>query len=87
MSRNLEIKILMEDGCTRKEAESFLKHGTIIYNVNNSSDITELCYNLCDVLEVDFDIDYMMSRIKNNDIIDIKYISCEYGDYVIEYVN
>lgn len=32
MTRELEIKILMEDGCTASEAEKHLKNGTIIFD-------------------------------------------------------
>ena len=32
MTREIEIKILMEDGCTRSEAEKLLKNGTTIFD-------------------------------------------------------
>ena len=32
MTREIEIKILMEDGCTRLEAEKLLKNGTTIFD-------------------------------------------------------
>ena len=31
MTREMEIDILLEDGCTRREAEKHLKNGTTIY--------------------------------------------------------
>ena len=31
MTREMEIEILMEDGCTKSEAEKFLKNGTTIF--------------------------------------------------------
>lgn len=41
MTREKEIEILMEDRCTRKEAERFLQNGTQIYTAQELRETLE----------------------------------------------
>ena len=44
MTRAKEIEILMEDRCTKSEAEKLLKNGTIIYeDFEEVSSISKIC--------------------------------------------
>ena len=48
MAREMEIEILMNDGCTRSEAEKHLKNGTIIFE-----DFEEKCESYLDEWDIE----------------------------------
>lgn len=79
MTRERQIEILMEDRCTRKEAERFIKAGTTIYT--DEQEIVEVAR------EVSEDETITINNIKNGNVTDFSYVRYNDNDYYIVYVN
>ena len=79
MTREREKEILMQDRCTRTEAERFLKAGTTIYT--DEQEIVDVAKEVSDNELITLD------NIKSGNVTDISYIRYNGNDYYIVYVN
>lgn len=85
--REKEIAILMEDRCTRKEAEKYLKNGTIVYE-----SIDDWIDNLGDLIkesleEYNVDIEGYKKMARDGGLADTSVVVFEGNEYVVDYVN
>lgn len=79
MKNEMMINVLMADGCTRAEAEKFIKAGTTIYT--DEQEIVEFAKEVSDNEPITLD------NIKNGNVTDISYVRYNGNDYYIVYVN
>lgn len=88
MNRELEIAVLMEDNCTKKEAEEHLKNGTTVYDEPlEYIDSLQNCKLLEDALE-DAECatkQEYLDKIRKGEIPDISMVEYQGHEYLIEY--
>lgn len=75
MTKEMIIEILVADGCTKKEAENFIKTGTVIYS---DADVSELL--------ADYENSFTVQDIKDGKVADIRHVVYQSENYYIEYV-
>lgn len=85
--REKEIAILMEDYCTRKEAEKHLKEGTIVYE-----SIDDWIDNLGDLIkesleDYNIDIQGYKQLAREGGLAGISVVVFEGNEYVVDYAN
>lgn len=81
MTKEMMIKVLEEDRCTRREAEDHIKRGTIIWEEDDADEFLRL-WN-----EVDGGEDPItLEDVKNWDVVDVHYVTVDGNGYIIEYV-
>lgn len=82
-----EIAVLMEDRCTRKEAERYLKDGTVVYEsfedwIDNLGDLIK------EILEeYNVDIDGYKQLAREGGLADTSVVMFEGNEYIVDYVN
>lgn len=83
MTKEMIMEILKKDRCTTKEAEAFLKRGTVVYEED------ELQCFIDEYNANAYDEDDMISKegIEANEYADITCVTYEGSKYYIAYVN
>lgn len=86
MTREEEIRILMKDRCTRKEAITFLKHGTIIYDGDDFEKNFDKYINEEWEIEEDYIPEYRQMVTDKIPVNDWSIVECDGKTYYIAYV-
>lgn len=79
MNNNNDINVLLADGCTKKEAEKALQRGTIVY-----SSISEYIHELKASGSFEGET---AEKIRSGAYADIKAVSFNDHEFLVEYVN
>lgn len=83
IEREVMVKVLMEDGCTRREAENFLKTGTVI--IDNENDFKEIYVDKPNAFREEWEDKITMEDVRAGKVTDYSYVELAGKGYYIAY--